>query len=212
MTVLLTGFEPFGGDDINPSWEAVRPLDGVMIAASRIVARCLPCVFDTAGRALEDIISEVRPSVWIGTGLARGRQGISVERVAVNLIDAPQPDNAGAQPLDCACDPDGPAAYFATLPVKAIVAWLRRANIPASLSQSAGTYVCNHVFYAARHMAATRFPGMRAGFIHVPCAREQAGASYPGMAIPVMTEALRLAVEATLTHAADLAGDGGATH
>lgn len=167
QTVLLTGFEPFDQDRINPSWEAVRQLDGVLLEADvQIVAHRLPCAFATAGECLNRLISQLRPAMVIATGLGPGRSDISLERVAINVNDARIPDNLGDQPIDTAVVVGGPAAYFTTLPIKAMVAALREAGVGASVSQTAGTFVCNQVFYLLQHgLAGT---AIRSGFIHVP--------------------------------------------
>ena len=166
-TVLLTGFEPFDQDLVNPSWEAVRQLDGVQLDDDvRIVARRLPCAFATAGECLLQLISELRPAMVIATGLAPGRSEISIERVAINVNDARIPDNLGEQPIDTAVVVGGPAAYFSTLPIKAMARAVREAGIAVSVSQTAGTFVCNQVFYRLQHELAGS--GVRSGFIHVP--------------------------------------------
>ncbi|VXB50576.1 pyroglutamyl-peptidase I [Citricoccus sp. K5] len=166
--LLLTGFEPFAGDGHNPSWpaaqEAARRLRDRGVEA---VAVRLPCSFAGSTEALERALAEHRPGTVIACGLAGGRTRVAVERVAVNLQDARIPDNAGAQPAGRAVDDAGPAAYFSTLPVKRIVAALREAEIPAELSLSAGSFVCNHLFYTL--MARAETSSVRtAGFIHVP--------------------------------------------
>ena len=211
-TVLLTGFEPFGGETENPSWEAVRPLDGERIGDHRIAARLMPCVFGAAIAQLEAEIEELRPNIVLCVGQAGGRAELSIERVAINLDDARIPDNSGTQPLDRPIVEDGPAAYFSTLPVKAILRELRQAGIPAALSHTAGTFVCNHIFYGARHAAERSHRELRAGFIHIPYSPAQA-ARHPGqpsLAVPIVTEALRLAIATTLHHKADLREVGGA--
>ena len=148
QNVLLTGFEPFDKAAVNPSWEAVRQLDGVPLSEGvTMVARCLPCAFATAAETLLQLINELRPAMVIATGLGPGRSDISVERVAINVNDARIPDNLGAQPIDIAVVDGGPAAYFSTLPIKGMVKAVRDAGIAASVSQTAGTFVCNQVFY-----------------------------------------------------------------
>lgn len=165
-TVLLTGFEPFDQDLVNPSWEAVRLLEGVQLGADvRIVARQLPCAFATAGERLVQLLAEHRPQMVIAVGLGPGRSDISIERVAINLNDARIPDNLGEQPVDTEVLPGGPAAYFGTLPSKAMVRAVREAGIGASVSQTAGTFVCNQVFYLLQHALAGS--GVRSGH---PCA------------------------------------------
>ncbi|AUH50325.1 pyroglutamyl-peptidase I [Chromobacterium sp. ATCC 53434] len=208
-TVLLTGFEPFGGESVNPSWEAVRRLDGEQIAGARVVARRLPCVFGAALDELRRQLDALRPELAIAVGQAGGRPDITLERVAINVDDARIADNAGHQPVDRPVAADGPAAYFATLPIKAIVAGLRENGIPASVSQSAGTFVCNHVMYGLLHHG-----GPRAGFIHIPFLPEQA-AQHPGapsMRLDDCVAALRLAVEVALTRPEDIRLADGATH
>jgi pyroglutamyl-peptidase len=165
--ILLTGFDPFGGETINPSWEAVRSLHGRRIGGHLIVARQLPTAFAGSLRELKAAVREVTPTILLGVGQAGGRQQLSIERIAINVQDARIPDNVGAQPVDEAVIADGPAAYFSTLPIKAMLAALHAQGLPAEISQSAGTYVCNHIAYAMLHLAAKR-RGVRAGFIHIP--------------------------------------------
>ncbi|QEL55901.1 pyroglutamyl-peptidase I [Chromobacterium paludis] len=208
-TVLLTGFEPFGGETVNPSWEAVKLLDGETIAGARVVARRLPCVFGAALSELRHHLEGLRPDLVIAVGQAGGRPDISVERVAINVDDARIPDNAGKQPIDQPIAADGPAAYFSTLPIKAIVAALRECDIPASVSQTAGTFVCNHVMYGLLHHG-----GARGGFIHIPYLPEQAAAhpGQPSMRLEDCAAALRIAVDIALTQSEDAKIAGGATH
>ena len=217
-TVLLAGFEPFDGAATNPSWEAVRLLDGWSGAHSsrhfRVVARELPCVFGRAAEALLAAVDEVRPDLVIAVGQAGGRPEISIERIAINVDDARIPDNAGRQPVDVAIVANGPAAYFTTLPIKAMAAAIRERGIKAGVSQTAGTFVCNHVFYALMHHV--RGLPVKAGFIHVPFLPEQA-AAYPVQPAPSMTldeivAGLRAAVEVALAVETDAIEAGGATH
>jgi pyroglutamyl-peptidase len=211
-TVLLTGFEPFDGETENPSWEAVRPLDDERIDGHRLVARLMPCVFGKAIARLEAEIAALDPQIVICVGQAGGRAEISIERVAINLEDARIPDNAGAQPLDRPIVAKGPAAYFSSLPVKAIVRDLCRAGIPASPSQTAGTFVCNHIFYGACHARAKGRRKLRTGFIHIPFSPAQA-VNHPGapsLAVPIVAEALRIAVATTLRNKLDAREVGGA--
>src|SRR5206468_4841371 len=176
-TVLLTGFEPFNGAAINPSWEAVRALDGWSGPDFQVVARQLPCVFGRTNIVLLEAIDALKPDLVIAVGQAGGRSELSVERIAINIDDANIVDNAGQQPVDAPIAADGPAAYFSTLPIMAIVRALRVRGLPAGVSQTAGTFVCNHVFYGLMHHAAGRpadQPALKAGFIHVPFLPEQA--------------------------------------
>ncbi|RTL39020.1 MAG: pyroglutamyl-peptidase I [Burkholderiales bacterium] len=199
MNILLTGFEPFGGDVINPSWEVARALHGQVIGGATVQARCLPTTFDGAPAALENALAVCRPGLVIALGLASGRAEISIERLAVNLIDARIPDNAGRRPHDVPVREGGPAAYFSTLPVKAIRQALRAAGHPAGLSLTAGAFVCNQVFYELQHRLAGR--GVRSGFIHVPALPEQAARAQPtvpSMGVAAQIDAIRLAVAVAL--------------
>ena len=212
-TVLLTGFEPFNGAAINPSWEAVRALDGWSGPGFAVVARQLPCVFGTALDVLRESIAGVKPDIVIAVGQAGGRSEISLERVAINVDDASIRDNAGNQPVDTPVAADGPAAYFTTLPVKAIVKALRLRGFPSGVSQTAGTFVCNHVFYGLMHHAVGQ--PLKAGFIHVPFLPEQAAdrpERPPSMALRDIVDALRIAVEVAVVTETDTAEAGGATH
>jgi pyroglutamyl-peptidase len=211
-TVLLTGFEPFNKETINPAWEAVRALEGWRGPGFAVQVLQLPCVFGEANLELGAALARLKPAVVIAVGQAGGRVDLSVERIAINVDDAPIPDNAQAQLVDEPIAPNGPAAYFSTLPIKAIVAALREAGLPASVSQSAGTFVCNHVFYGLMHATARR--KVRAGFLHIPYLPEQA-AAHPGaasMALADMVRALKIAVEVALATGQDVRAGGGRTH
>ena len=196
-TLLLTGFDPFDGAKSNPSWDAASALDGCVIGGHRIAARRLPTEFEASLRALRAAIRETGPSLVVCTGLAGGRKELSLERVAINVDDARIPDNAGRQPIDAAVVEGGPAAYFSTLPVKAIHAAIAEAGIPAEVSQTAGTFVCNHVFYGLMHRLATGrgLKGTRGGFIHVPMLPEQGAPSLP---LDRMVEGLRIGIRTAL--------------
>lgn len=208
-TVLLTGFAPFGGETSNPSWEAVRGLEGAIIEGHRVCAMELPTEFGASLPALRRALRRVRPRVALAVGLAGGREGISLERVAINLIDARIPDNTGSQPVDIPVVRGGPVAFFSTLPLKASLLALREAGIPAHISQTAGTYVCNQVFYALMH--ATRRRNVRAGFVHVPWSPEQAARhGDPGMPIDKAAHALEIILRRALTVQTDLRMVGGA--
>lgn len=211
--LLLTAFEPFDGESINPSWETAALLDGSVIDGWQVAARCLPCVFDDSLSALESAVAELRPDAVIALGQAGGRSAITPERIAVNLNDARIPDNAGRQPCDTAVIEDAPAAYFSTLPVKAITAALNEAGIPAALSYTAGTFVCNHVFFGLQHLAA-RYGIAQSGFVHIPYLPEQAcrHAGAPSMARETLLRGLRLMVSALAAHRQDIQSGGGITH
>lgn len=209
--VLVTGFEPFGGDGINPSGEVARALHGRTIAGVPVVGAVLPCVFETSITALHEALDAHRPQLVLALGLAAGREGFTPERVAINLIDARIPDNAGAQPIDRPVVVRGRAAHFSTLPVKAIVAALHAAGLPASVSHSAGTFVCNHVFYALQH-ALRRQHGVRSGFMHLCCLPEQATAGQPSLPLAELVDGVALSVAACCETTTDLATSAGQVH
>ena len=210
-TVLLTGFEPFNKETVNPSWEAVKALDGWRGHGFVVAARQLPCVFGEAGRVLDAAMAALSPAVVIAVGQAGGRVDMTVERVAINVDDAPIPDNAARQLVDEPIVAGGPAAYFSTLPIKAIVKRLKAEGIPASVSQTAGTFVCNHVFYTVMH--ATAGTSVKAGFVHIPYLPEQA-AAHPGaasMSLAELVRGLKLAVEVAVGLEQDVKEVGGKT-
>lgn len=213
-TVLITAFEPFEGETINPSWEAVRQLDGKVIGGAKVVARQLPVVFGHALERLWQAMDEIQPQRILAVGQAGGRSDFSVERVAINVDDARIPDNQHNQPVDEPVINDGPAAYFSTLPIKAIVAAVREAGIPASVSQTAGTFVCNHVMYGLLHRLHTRENSARGGFIHLPYLPEQA-VKHPGapsMAAASVIQALEIAIRVSLETEQDARLAGGTLH
>jgi len=215
VNVLLTGFEPFDRETINPSWEAVRALDGWRLGGAVVHARRIPCVFGVALGALDAAIDELQPQLVLAVGQAGGRSEFTPERVAINVDDGRIGDNAGHQPIDQPVVAGAPAAYFSTLPIKAMVRDLRAAGIPAAVSNSAGTFVCNHLFFGLMHRAATRpVPGMRAGFIHVPYLPEQAARlpGQPSMALATMVAALRVAIATSLAVGEDIRETGGQLH
>jgi pyroglutamyl-peptidase len=211
--VLVTGFEPFGGDTLNPSALAVQALNGRQVAGRRVTGTVLPCAFGKSLAALREEIRRTQPELVICTGEAGGRGDLSLERVAINIEDASIPDNAGNQPVDHPVYRGGPAAYWSTLPVKAIVIALLKADLPAAISQSAGTFVCNHVFYGLMRMLA-RKRRVRGGFIHVPYLPEQARRAAdgsPSLPLAEIIRGLEIAIETSLTTPHDLRAVGGAT-
>ena len=213
-TVLVTAFEPFGGESLNPSWEAVHALDSKTLGGARIVARQLPVVFSDVLGVLYAAMDEVQPDLILSVGQAGGRSDITLERIGINVDDARIPDNAGQQPVDEPIVADGPAGYFSTLPIKAIVAALREAGIPASVSQTAGTFTCNRVMYGLLHRLHTQGNRVRGGFVHIPYLPEQA-ARHPGapsMARDNVMQALEIAIRVSLETETDLKVVGGATH
>ncbi len=212
--ILLTGFEPFGGESTNPSWTAARAAAEILEAEGlRVAAVELPCVFGEAIAVLHKALAEHRPQLVVCAGQAGGRERVSLERIAINCDDARIPDNAGNTPVDEPVVPGAPAGYFSTLPVKAALAALRGAGIPAEVSQTAGTYVCNHVFYGLMH-ALRDTPGTRGGFVHVPYGPGQVapGSGQASLPLEQMTEALAVVVRTALATTADLRLAAGATH
>ena len=210
--VLLTGFEPFENEKLNASWEVARALHGESIAGATVHAVQLPCVFGASIKALDTALAEVQPGLVICLGYASGRGEITPERVAINIDDARIPDNAGMQPVDVAVVDKAPAAYFSTLPIKAMVRGMREQGVPASVSNTAGTFVCNHIFYALMHRLATRVvAGVRGGFIHVPVFPAHA-AAHPGMmsmALETQVQGIREAIRVALTVHEDLRENAG---
>lgn len=198
--VLLTGFDPFGGESTNPSWQAVAALHGRRIGGHRVVAMQLPTSFRGAEQALRRALREHAPQRVIAVGQAGRRAEISLERIAINLIDARIPDNDGQQPIDVPVVAGGPDGYFSSLPLKAIVQALQAQGLPASISYSAGTYVCNQVFYLLMH-ALRRKPRVLGGFVHVPYLPEQAARQpypVPSMDLQTIVAALRVVVASAL--------------
>jgi pyroglutamyl-peptidase len=203
--VLVTGFEPFGGEDVNPSREICGQLPAA-IGRSRIHTRLVPTQFRRAVEAVAGAIEDLEPGLVILLGQAGGRACLSVERVAINVDDARIADNAGCQPVDEPVARAGPAAYFATVPIKAMVAAIREAGVPAEVSNSAGTFVCNHLFYGVLHFLATSGRATRAGFIHVPWLESQAldRPAEPAMALATMARGVEAAIAAALETAVDV--------
>lgn len=212
--MLLTGFDPFGDkrncpNPVNPSWLAVQALHGKRIGGHRVVAAQLPCVFDASLTELRRLLRAHKPALVICVGQAGGRSAVSLERVAINVNDARIPDNAGAQPVDTPVAENGPAAYFSTLPIKAMLMALQRLGVPAEVSQTAGTFVCNHVFYGLMHALATQrgLKRTRGGFMHVPFLPEQGS---PALPLDVLVAALRQAVATAMATPHDVAVGAGA--
>ena len=203
--VLVTGFEPFGGEKTNPSWQVCGRLPPE-IAGLRVETCRVPCEFRRSIEVVAAAIEKHRPSLVVCLGQAGGRAHLSVERVAINIDDARIPDNTGFRPVDEPIAPNGPPAHFATLPVKAMVAAMREASVPAEVSNSAGTYICNHLMYGVLHFLAARGIDARAGFIHVPHSEEQVldKPAVPAMAIASMARGVEAAIAAAVEHRHDL--------
>ena len=215
-TLLLTGFEPFDGDHANPAQAIVQALDGEVIHGHVVRGAVLPVVFDGTPRRIADLLATHRPAIALGLGQAGGRSALSLERVAINLVDARIPDNAGAQPFDHAVIAGAAPACFTTLPVKAMAAAIVRCGVPAELSLTAGSFVCNQVFYALAHHAGADSggAGTRVGFMHLPWLPEQAAQrpGAPSMALATMLTGVREALACAIAIRHDLAVAGGATH
>lgn len=207
-TVLVTGFDPFGGDTINPSWMAVQAMHGRMVAGHRLIGAQLPTVFGRSLEVLQGMVHRHRPALVLCTGQAAGRGALSLERIAINVNDARIPDNSGAQPVDTPVVPGGPAAYFTSLPIKAMFASLLAEGINAEVSQTAGTFVCNHVFYGLMHELATRHDlrHTRGGLIHIPRLPAQ---GQPSMRLDEVVQGLRLAIECALVTVEDIRKQAG---
>lgn len=208
--ILVTGFEAFGGDVMNPSRDIALALDGRLITGLRVVGVVLPCVFGRAAVELRRHLRRLGPEVVLCLGQAGGRQSITPERIAINVDDARVDDNEGNRPVDQPVVAGGPAAYWSTLPIKAIVAELQARGIPAAVSQTAGTFVCNHVFYSLMH-ALRRCPGVRGGFIHVPYLPQQARPGQPSLSLERMIESVALAAATSVRTRGDLRVAGGDT-
>jgi pyroglutamyl-peptidase len=213
MKALVTGFEPFGPDAVNPSREAVLRLSS-RLGDLTIETRIVPTVFGRAIAALEDAIVTTQPDIVLGVGLAGGRAELSLERVAINVDDARIPDNDGQQPIDQPIVAGGPAAYFTGLPVKRAVAALREAGLPAIVSNTAGTFVCNHIFYGLMHLVASRRLPVRGGFLHVPYLPEQAaglaGIQVPSMALDDIVRGIEIILRVAAAHTEDIVAAEGA--
>ena len=206
--VLLTGFDAFGGDTMNPSWLAVQELRDEVIAGHTVIAAQLPTAFASSTAVLVHLLRTHRPALVICVGQAGGRSALSLERVAININDARIPDNEGAQPVDQPVLKTGPAAYFSTLPIKAMLHAIAQAGLAAEVSQTAGTFVCNHVFYALMHALKKQrgSSAVRGGFIHVPYLPNQGA---PSMPLIDIVRGLQVAVNCALNTSEDRAMGAG---
>ena len=196
MKILVTGFDPFGGEPINPALEAVKKLNK-KIGNAEVITLEIPTVFNKSLEKIEEAIKEHNPDVVVSIGQAGGRFGITPDRVAINIDDARIQDNEGNQPVDTSVFAVGENAYFTNLPVKAMVAEMVKAGLPASLSNTAGTFVCNHVMYGVLYMINKKYPHMRGGFIHVPYITQQVAtkANTPSMSIEDITRGLEICIK-----------------
>ena len=198
MKILVTGFEPFGKETINPALEAVKKLDN-KINGAEVVKTKIPTVFGKAIEKLEKEIEKEKPDIVICVGQAGGRSKITVERVAINIDDATIKDNEGNKPVDNKIFKDGGNAYFSRLPIKTIVKEMTKNKIPASISNTAGTFVCNHLMYGLLYLIDKKYPNMWGGFIHVPFIPEQTlNKEAPSMSLDDIIKGLTIAIETTV--------------
>ena len=214
MKILLTAFDPFGCVTINPAQEAVR-LVADTVAGAEIVKLEVPTVFHKSIEVMLQKAREVRPDAILCIGQSGGRSELTPERVAINISDARFADNEGNQPIDEPIYPDGAAAYFSNLPVKEMVEAIRAAGIPSSLSNTAGTYVCNHLMYGVLYHIEREMPGVRGGFIHVPFVPRQVarrGTPAPSLSEQDIARGIEAALEAIVTHRTDLRTAEGKEH
>lgn len=214
MKVLVTGFDPFGGESVNPAYEAVKQIPD-QVAGAQVIKVEIPTVFDKAGEAVEKAIIEHNPDIVLCIGQAGGRAGISVEKVAINLQEARIPDNEGRQPFDKKVREDGENAYFATVPVKAMVKHIEDNGIPAHISYTAGTYVCNDTMYSLLYMINKKYNNIKGGFIHVPYDTAQIKGkpiTTPSMPVATIAQGLTYAIEAAVQNEEDIMATGGTTH
>ena len=210
-TILLTGFDPFGGDTDNPSWRIAQALAGQRIAGHTVVAAQLPTVFEESLARLQALLRVHQPALTVCLGQAGGRSALSLERIGININDARIADNQGAQPIDTPVVAGGPAAYFSSLPIKAMRQAVQRAGIACEVSQTAGTFVCNHVLYGLMHLLAhdKALVGARGGFVHVPWLPEQ---GVPHLLLRSMVRGMHTALWAAVLAPTDVALQAGATH
>ena len=192
MKIIVTGFDPFGGETINPSIECVKALPE--IEGVELIRLELPTVFKESAKRLNEVINDVKPDAVLSVGQAGGRPGITMERIAINVDDARIPDNISQQPIDETIQTEGEAAYFSTLPIKRIVKAIREAGISAEVSNSAGTFVCNHIMYQALFAATKADKPFKAGFMHIPFIPEQT-TDKPSLSLEESTKALQIAIE-----------------
>lgn len=197
MKILMTGFDPFGGENINPSLTTIHQLPA-QIAGAEIIKLEIPTVWRKSLHVVEEAIAAHNPDVILSVGQAGGRANITVERIGINVDDFRIPDNEGNLIVDQPIDPEGPDAYFVKVPVKAMIQRIQDRNIPASVSNSAGTFICNHIIYGVCRLIATKYPDKKSGFIHIPYLPEQVinKPNTPSMSQNMMTEAITAAIEA----------------
>ena len=211
MKFLITGFDPFGTEKINPALEAVKKLPDT-VAGAEVIKLEIPTVFGKSVEKIQEAIEKHDPDVIISIGQAGGRAGITPERVAVNIDDARIEDNDGNQPVDITIHKDGENAYFSNLPIKAMVKEMNENGIPGSVSNTAGTFVCNHVMYGILYMIDKKYPNKKGGFIHVPYIPQQAISKQnaPSMSLDYIVKGLELCIKAIVENETDIKTIGGA--
>lgn len=205
MKALVTGFDPFGGDAVNPSSLAVSRLKK-KIGKVTVVTAVLPTSYAKSAKVLRKAIDEAKPDIVLCVGQAGGRTELCLERVGINVQDARIPDNDRNQPIDVPVLAEGPAAYFATLPIKACVAEMRKAGLPAAVSNTAGTFVCNHILYSLMDIIVSHPVRMRGGFLHIPYVPEQAArlGGAPSMAVDDIVRGIEIIVATSAARTADI--------
>lgn len=214
MKILVTGFDPFGGEKVNPALETIKLLPAEILG-TKIIKLEIPTVIGKSLAKITAAVEQENPDVVLSIGQAGGRADISVERIGINIDDCRIPDNEGNQPIDEPVIQDGPSAYFVTIPIKAIVEKIREHKIPASVSNTAGTFICNHVCYGVAHLAAQRTAAgkpMKSGFIHIPFLPEQAIGKpllTPSMSVETILRGITLALEAIIENNTDIKVSGG---
>lgn len=210
MKVLVTGFDPFGGEKINPALEAVKKMKD-QIEGAEIVKVEIPTVFNKSIDELDKAMERENPDIVICVGQAGGRFDLTVERVAINMDDARITDNEGNQPIDTKIFEDGESAYFSSLPIKAAVEEIKKENLPASVSNSAGTFVCNHIMYGLLYLIDKKYEGVKGGFVHVPFIPEQVldKRNMPSMNIDDIARGLEAIVKASIINDEDIKAIGG---
>lgn len=214
MKLLLTGFDPFGGEQINPAWEAVKRVSD-QVGDVEVVKLMVPTVFYKSIDTVAAAIEKEKPDAVLCIGQAGGRFDLNPERVAININDARIPDNEGNQPLDGPVFADGETAYFATLPIKAMAEEIRKAGVPASVSNTAGTYVCNHLMYGVLYTLANKYPDVRGGFMHVPFITSQVinrKPIAPSLSLEQIVTGIEAAVKAIGENQEDIKTVEGQTH
>lgn len=211
MKVLITGFDPFGGETMNPAYEAVKLMPN-FISGHEIIKEEVPTVFGKSIKVLDELIEKWNPNIVVCVGQAGGRFGVTPERVAINQDDARIKDNEGNQPIDSQIFIDGKNAYFSTLPIKQIVENIRAKGIPASVSNTAGTFVCNHLMYGLMYLIETKYTNVRGGFVHVPFATQQVvdKPTSPSLSLQEIADALTELVETSINTREDIKVQGGA--